>query len=100
MIFPYKAICKLYMKTTTGKNYVGSVWLTASDKLYTAGHCVFDHDEGGWMESVVVIPGMTGDSEPFGRYYAGSLAATRAWIDGRSKRYDMGAIKLSTAVNH
>lgn len=46
-VMPYKAICKLYMRSASGKNYVGTGWLTHSNKLYTAGHCVYDHEEGG-----------------------------------------------------
>lgn len=97
---PYKAICKLYMKAANGRNFIGSGWLTHSNKLYTAGHCVYDHDEGGWMESIIVVPGKAGSAEPFGRYTSESLIATTAWINDRSRRFDMGAIKLSSNVSH
>jgi len=99
-VMPYKAICKLYMRSTSGKNYVGTGWLTHSNKLYTAGHCVYDHDEGGWMASIIVVPGKSGNSEPFGRYTAASMLATNGWINNKSQRYDMGAIKLSSNVSH
>ncbi len=97
-LLPYIAICKLYMKSSNGATYVGSGWLVNKDKLYTAGHCVFDHDGGGWFESIIVIPAKTGFSEPFGRYEAVNIAATEGWINSRSTRYDMGAIKLNKPV--
>jgi glutamyl endopeptidase len=99
-VMPYKAICKLYMRSTSGKNYVGTGWLTHSNKLYTAGHCVYDHDEGGWMSSIIVVPAKSGNSEPFGRYTASSMRATNGWINNKSQRYDMGAIKLASSVSH
>lgn len=99
-VMPYKAICKLYMRTLTGKNYVGTGWLTHANKLYTAGHCVYDHDEGGWMSSIIVVPAKSGALEPFGRYTAASMIAADGWIKNRSQRYDMGAIKLSSNVSH
>lgn len=99
-VMPYKAICKLYMRSASGKNYVGTGWLTHSNKLYTAGHCVYDHEEGGWMESIIVVPAKSGNSEPFGRYTAASMLTTNGWVENRSQRYDMGAIKLSSNVSH
>lgn len=99
-VMPYKAICKLYMQSASGRNYVGTGWLTHSNKLYTAGHCVYDHDEGGWMKSIIIVPGKSGNSEPFGRYTAVSMLATNGWINNKSERYDMGAIKLSSNLSH
>ncbi|MDJ0719384.1 MAG: trypsin-like serine protease [Prochloraceae cyanobacterium] len=97
---PFKAICKLYMKAANGKNFIGTGWLTHANKLYTAGHCVYDHDEGGWMDSIIVVPAKSGNSEPFGRYTSSDLVAANGWINDRSKRYDVGAIKLSSNVSH
>lgn len=99
-LMPYQAICKLYMRTRTNKNYIGSGYLTHGNKVVTAGHCVYDHDEGGWMESIIIVPGKNGPSEPYGRYTAGNIAAVRGWTEERSERYDMGVIKLSSNVSH
>lgn len=100
LTLPYKAICKLYMKAADGKNYIGTGFLTHRNKLYTAGHCVYDHDSGGWMKSIIVVPAKAGQSEPFGRYYANSLYASSEWINSKSLRFDMGAIRLSSDVSH
>ena len=97
---PYMAICKLYMKAPNGLNYVGSGWLVAGDRLYTAGHCVYNKGSGGWKSSIIVIPGKSGLSEPYGRYEAIEVMATRGWIEDASTRYDMGAIKLNKSVSH
>ncbi len=96
---PYKAICKLYMKASNGKTYVGSGWLIDGDKLITAGHCVYSSKKG-WKESIIVIPGKVGLSEPYGRYEAEELMTTKGWFSKGSTRFDMGAIKLKKSVSH
>jgi V8-like Glu-specific endopeptidase len=97
---PFKAICKLFMRSPSGKHYIGTGWLVDGNKLYTAGHCVYDQKEAGWMRSVIVVPGKSGLTEPYGRYNAVNLMATSGWTQSASARYDMGAIKLSKAVAH
>lgn len=97
---PYKAICKLYIKAANGRNYIGTGWLVDSNKLYTAGHCVYSHKAGGWAKSVIVVPGQVGSSRPYGSYKAVRFATTKDWEDRKSKRYDMGAIKLESNVSH
>ncbi|MCP4696697.1 MAG: trypsin-like serine protease [Gammaproteobacteria bacterium] len=99
-VLPYKAICKLYMKAANGKNFIGTGWLTHSNKLYTAGHCVYDDKEGGWMKSIIIVPGMSGGTEPYGRYTSADMITTKGWLNNSSRRYDMGAIKLSSNVSH
>ncbi|MGF1468542.1 MAG: trypsin-like serine peptidase [Sandaracinaceae bacterium] len=97
---PYMAICKLYMRSPSGRSYIGTGWLSAPNKLYTAGHCVYDVGEQGFMTSITVVPGLNGLTKPFGEYRAVSMTATRGWIDNGSHRYDMGLIKLDRPVTH
>ncbi|MEJ6404799.1 trypsin-like serine peptidase [Yoonia sp. 2307UL14-13] len=97
---PYKAICKLYMKAANGSNFIGTGFLTHQNKLMTAGHCVYDHSSGGWMQSIIVVPGKSGLLEPYGRYTAERAYASAKWINNRSVRHDMGAIKLRSSVSH
>lgn len=97
---PFKAICKLHMKAADGTNLIGTGWLTHGNKLYTAGHCVYSHKWGGWMISIIVVPGQSGLLKPYGEYTATELLTTRGWRDKKSKRYDMGAIKLASNVDH
>ena len=77
---PYKAICKLFIKAKSGHNLIGTGWLSHTNKLYTAGHCVYNQRFGGWMESIVVVPGLTGTVEPYGRYTATDMLAPQ-WLD-------------------
>lgn len=97
---PYMAICKLYMKAKNGLNLIGTGWLSHRNKLYTAGHCVYDSNYGGWMDSIEVVPAQAGRKKPYGSYAAIEMMATKDWINKRSKRFDMGAIKLARQVSH
>lgn len=97
---PFKAICKLYMKAANGRNLVGTGWLSHKNKLFTAGHNLFDPEVGGWMTSIIVVPGLNGRKEPFGRYNAIDICTTDEWLQSQSKDYDLGAIKLSDDVSH
>ena len=97
---PYKAICRLYITNQNEDRTVGTGWLAHPNKLYTAGHCVYNHKRGGWAKSIVVVPGKSGDSEPYGQYTASAIFTTSEWKNNESQRYDMGAIKLSSNVTH
>lgn len=106
-MMPYKAICKLYRKAANGRYYHGGTgWLVAPNKLYTAGHCVYSHRTGGWMDSIIVVPGLSGLSEPYGRYTSIDMLSLEGWTETgnpeswSARRCDMGAIKLSSNVSH
>ena len=52
------------------------------------------------MKSIIVVPGLAGTIEPYGMYTAIQIMTNEAWINNRTARYDMGAIKLSKDVTH
>jgi hypothetical protein len=60
---PWRQICALRIRSKTGKMYVGTGWFIAPRVLATAGHCVFLQNEGGWAQSIDVIPAKAGSSE-------------------------------------
>ena len=95
---PYSAICKLYMKAADGHNLIGTGWLSHTNKVYTAGHCVYSAPHGGWMKSVTVVPGLAGPLRPYGQYFAEELLSNKAWVQHEAPRYDVGAIRLSEDV--
>ena len=97
---PYAAICKLYMTAENGNVYIGTAWLTHGNKLYTAGHNLYDDKKKEWMKSITVVPAMSGLTEPYGRYEAAEVMVKKGWMERGSKRFDMGAIKLNTNVSH
>ena len=65
-IIPYCAVGKLFM-TFDGARFVGSAWTIAGSGVFTAGHCVYDHDRGGWADNILF-----GLNSTMGRVQSGS----------------------------
>jgi hypothetical protein len=97
-VFPYAAVGKLYM-TFGGSNYVGSAWVVAECAIFTAGHCLFDSQHGGWATNVIFKA----------RYRRGAAAGTwafpnsklvvlKGWQNNRDFTYDMGAAVSTTPI--
>lgn len=95
---PWRFTCALRIKSGSGRRYVGTGWFIGPKTLVTAGHCVYIHDEGGWVESIEVIPALNGASRPFGSAVARSFRAVAEWTDHRNSDFDYGAIILDTPL--
>lgn len=63
--------------------------------LLTAGHCLYSA-ETGWTSDIIVVPGKSGEYEPFGWDYAASWWVPDGWIDSEgAPEYDWGLITLA-----
>merc|ERR1719410_1641096 len=62
--------------------------------VITAGHCIYDHDRGGWARSVKVCPGRNGAHNPYGCQYVTNLWSVSGWTDSGKPKYDRGAMLL------
>lgn len=92
--YPWRAICALRIRSKTGKNFVGTGWLISARTVITAGHCVYMQNEGGWAESIEVIPAMNGNLRPYGSGFAASFRSTTGWTNSANRDFDYGAIIL------
>jgi V8-like Glu-specific endopeptidase len=91
---PWRQICALRIRATTGASYVGTGWFIGPRVLATAGHCVFLQKEGGWADAIEVIPGKSGASAPYGRQTARRFASVDGWVSGAARDFDYGVIFL------
>jgi glutamyl endopeptidase len=91
---PFRQICALRIKAKTGSMFVGTAWLIGPRALATAGHCVFLQQEGGWAESIEVIPAKFGNKEPLGRFRAKRFRAVDGWVKQQNRDFDYGVILL------
>ncbi|HEX8849741.1 MAG TPA: trypsin-like peptidase domain-containing protein [Gemmatimonadaceae bacterium] len=92
---PWRHICALRIRTSTGKDFVGTGWFIGPRTVMTAGHCVFMRDEGGWVASIDVIPALDGTEEPYDHAPSTNFKAVREWTEGDGdSNYDFGAILL------
>ena len=94
--YPWRAICSLRIRTRTGKTYVGTGWFINARTVMTAGHCVYLHNEGGWAQSITVMPGRNGSSLPYGASTATSFRSVTGWTTGPNPDFDYGCIILPT----
>ena len=90
---PWRQICALRIRSKTGKQYVGTGWFIAPHVVATAGHCVFLQNEGGWPDSIDVLPAKAGSSQPF-RTTSKRFRAVDGWVKDQSRDFDYGAIVL------
>jgi len=96
--FPFSAVCKLRVSYPSGKAAMGSGVLVGATTVLTAGHVVYQDDDGGWASSIEVIPGYDDGDAPYGRHYAASMMTLRGWIEDETSEYDFGALSLDEDV--
>jgi glutamyl endopeptidase len=89
---PWRQICALRIKSKTGKLFAGTGWFIAPKAVATAGHCVFLQAEGGWPDSIDVIPAKFGPNEPFGRMTSRHYGSVDGWVESQKRDFDYGVI--------
>jgi V8-like Glu-specific endopeptidase len=96
--YPWRAITKLYMTFPNGKKFICSGVLIAPKYILSAGHCVYDADEGGWATLIEVIPGLDGTYKPYGSTYATTLRSYSGWTQDGNSDFDISLITLASPI--
>src|SRR5579862_5237529 len=55
-IYPYTAVCEVQVTYPNGGTFVGSGAMVDSYHLLTAAHMLYEPQNGGWANSIRVIP--------------------------------------------
>jgi glutamyl endopeptidase len=92
--YPWRCICSLLLTAASGSHFIGTGFLVSPRLLLTAGHCVYMHNEGGWVDQIEVIPGRNADDRPFGSCIATAVRSVRGWVEDTDREYDYGVIML------
>jgi glutamyl endopeptidase len=95
---PWRQISTVRIVSQSERTYVGTGWFITPRVLATAGHCVFLQDDGGWPESIRVIPAKHGSHEPFASLTSKRFASVDGWVEKRQRDFDYGVIFLEDAV--
>lgn len=95
--WPYQVVGKMFMSFPNGGNYVGSAWTIYESSVFTAGHCVFDKNLGGWARNVAFYPRYNNGST-IGGWAARSLVSLVGWTRDRNFTYDLGAFITTRAI--
>ena len=94
---PYRSHGKVFLTVVGGSapgDYVCSGTAIASNNrsvVWSAGHCVFDTEGGGYATNWIFAPGYKNGATPFGKWVATKLSSTKEWRDNGNLSYDLGA---------
>lgn len=94
--YPYSAVGKLFMTFPNGKNYVGSAWTIGESVVFTAGHCVYSAEDGGWAKDIVFSSndGNRDDKD----FVAKTFYSLDGWINEEDFKYDLAVCVMQTPV--
>lgn len=90
---PWRWICELAITAADGKLFRGTGWLASPRAVITAGHCVYKHEHGGFVQRVTVSPGRQGEALPYPAIECQRLDCSRAWRE-TGKLADYGVVFL------
>ena len=95
--YPWSAIVKLHI-ACDGYYTFGTGALIDKNHVLTAGHCVYSHLNGGWADSIKVVPGEDNGDEPFGHAMAINLRCYVDWITHADEQHDFALITLDRDI--
>jgi V8-like Glu-specific endopeptidase len=99
-VYPWRTVCKLYMRFPNGKNYIGSGILVANKYILTAGHCIHSRADGGWATRVEVVPGQRGSYRPYGSALATRLRSYTGWTSSSNTNFDLALVTLNRTIGN
>ena len=95
---PYRNVCCLIIKFPNGSTCIGSGFLVHPNVMLTAGHCVYNHERGGWATDIEIRPARNGEnSAPLGIAHPVESFVTKEWVDTSSYDYDWAIVDLDTS---
>ncbi|TXT61957.1 MAG: putative Glutamyl endopeptidase [Promethearchaeota archaeon] len=97
-VFPWSAICKIYVTAANGSNFVGSGVIIDEYHVLTAGHVVYSHECGGWASSVKIVPGQDWFDSPFHHAYATNIRTYAGWTEDRMYQHDWAMLTLDRNI--
>jgi glutamyl endopeptidase len=92
--YPWSAICALQITAANGRRFIGTGWMISPRTVVTAGHCVYLHEEGGWAQSITVIPGCDDANQPYGAHVGTDLRSVTGWTSSKNREHDYGVVIL------
>ncbi len=95
---PYAQQCKIYATSRTGRvSLIGSGTLIGRRHVLTAGHVIYDHARGGFMNNMTVVPCQYTDSTgaiigPWGTFPVRTFITRTEWTGDKNNDYDIGMV--------
>lgn len=98
--YPWSTICKLFITADDDTEWIGSGAMLDEFHILTCGHCVYTHENGGWVKEVKVVPGMNSSYEPFGHAYATYFRTYTQWIQDEMFQHDWAVVTLDRTIGN
>ncbi|MCK4260965.1 MAG: trypsin-like serine protease [Halanaerobiales bacterium] len=95
--YPYQLIGKIFM-TFNGRDYVGSAWTIAESAIFTAGHCVYSHQEGVWATNILFEAGYS-DGSFIKRWGSNNYYSLNGWVNDGDCASDMAVCIMDSPVS-
>ena len=95
--YPWRTIVKLYI-TWGSDTYIGSGVIIDENHVLTAGHCVYYLANGGWADSIKVVPGMDDGNEPYSHAWATNMRCYWQWLNSQRHEHDFAVITLDRDI--
>jgi glutamyl endopeptidase len=93
---PWRSICQLIITRQNNSKAYGTGWFAGPALIVTAGHCIVDHQNGGWASSIAAVPASNGTyPPPFNMWQASGVEAHPNWANHADARFDYGFISLT-----
>lgn len=96
---PWRMICQLIITMANGARSRGTGWFISPRTVMTAGHCVHSSRNGGWAKKIEVIPGMSGNLQPFGSATSTQFHSVGGWVNRHEAANDYACIVLPEGEN-
>jgi glutamyl endopeptidase len=97
--YPYRAIARIELFFRHDEVSYCSGFLISKNLVVTAGHCLYDSDDGHVLRAVV-SPGNNGSVAPYGSCLGTAAYSVTGWVDELDRRYDYGAIRLNCSIGY
>ncbi len=106
-LYPWRCICKLYLEFPDQpgvfRNGTGAIIQRGDGNTFhvlTAAHCLYDPEKGGWVDSIKIVPGLSGDEQPFHYARENILRFLSAYNNNRERKYDFALITLDRCIGN
>lgn len=108
-VYPFSAIGYLESKNAKGEYSSCSATLIGPSTVLTAAHCLYSHDNGGWLDGFFFVPGLNGataNDAPFGAYEYAEAYVVQGFIDNYQGYYgsvlpwDLGIVTLKQPIGN